>query len=145
MASYFGHLKVAEEVIYSDIDGDRFPINVFARNAEGKTPRQSSKGNLVMNKIFRKAERRSLHSIFEVKRVSEAFLLSNSHSTKKIHYLTYPTEEERQKNQVLIHFNYHSLKNQLRVIRHKHKFSVEGGSMGVNPKLKGDLVHMRTF
>lgn len=52
-----------------------YPINVYARNLEHKTPRHCTKGNMVLSKIFRKAERRYINDIFEGEKVSEQMLL----------------------------------------------------------------------
>ena len=72
LAGYSGHYKVVEEIISGSLDTlQKFPINVYARNIDGKTPRQCTKGNLVLTKIFRKAERRYLKEILEVETVGE--------------------------------------------------------------------------
>ena len=58
LAGYSGHHKVVEEILAGTVDDiRRFPINVYARNIDSKTPRQSAKGNLLLTKVFRKAEK----------------------------------------------------------------------------------------
>lgn len=85
LAGCSGHTKVIEEVLSMDR-----MINTYARNTDGRTPRQCTKGNMVLNKIFRKAERRYVNDIFKAdcEQVSEMMLLSNHLTSKKIHYLT---------------------------------------------------------
>jgi exosome complex RNA-binding protein Csl4 len=77
LAGYSGHYKIIEEILSGSLEILRkFPINVYARNIDNKTPRQCTKGNLVLGKIFKKAEKRYLKEIFEVDTVRESQLLS---------------------------------------------------------------------
>ena len=72
-----------EEVLTGTVESLRkFPINVYARNIDFKTPRQCTKGNLVLTKIFRKAEKRYLKEIFELEHLSESSLLNNHNISK---------------------------------------------------------------
>ncbi|CDW72568.1 leucine rich repeat family protein [Stylonychia lemnae] len=78
LAGYSGHYKVVEEILSGTLESIRqFPINVYARNLDFKTPRQCTKGNLVLTKIFRKAEKRYLKEIFELEWVNESQILVN--------------------------------------------------------------------
>jgi ankyrin repeat protein len=56
LSGYSGHFKVVEEILSSGNDNSKVPVNVFARNADHKTARQCTKGNLVLSKTLRKAE-----------------------------------------------------------------------------------------
>lgn len=83
LAGYSGFYKIVEEILSGTLESLRkFPINVYSRNIDCKTPRQCTKGNLVLTKIFRKAEKRYLRETFEVESVSEFSLISNSNSTR---------------------------------------------------------------
>lgn len=90
LAGYSAHYKVVEEILSGSIETLRkFPINVYARNVDFKTPRQCSKGNLVLTKIFRKAEKRYLKEIFELEQVNEALLMSSHTLARKESFKLY--------------------------------------------------------
>lgn len=76
---------MVEEILQSNA-----PVNVYARNADHKTPRHCTKGNLVLGKIIRKAEKRYLNEVFDpIEKVNECQLLGSQMNAKKLHYLTY--------------------------------------------------------
>ena len=80
LAGYSSHYKVVEEILSGSLETlKRFPINVYARNIDNRTPRQCTKGNLVLTKIFRKAEKRYLKEIFELGLLNEAEIINSRH------------------------------------------------------------------
>lgn len=79
LAGHIGHYKIVEEILSGSADQLKgFPINVYARNTDAKTPRQCTKGNLVLTKIFRKAEKRYLKEIFEMESVTEMEMIQHN-------------------------------------------------------------------
>ena len=86
LAGHIGHYKIVEEILSGSLEQlQSFPINVYARNTDTRTPRQCTKGNLVLTKIFRKAEKRYLKEIFETENAGELEMLiaSKGKPTKK--------------------------------------------------------------
>jgi len=53
-----------------------FPINVYARNTDNRTPRQCTRGGeLKLKKIFRKAEHRYLKEVLDISKIGEEEML----------------------------------------------------------------------
>ena len=84
LAGYSGHHKVVEEILDGSIEQIRnFPINVYSRNVDFKTPRQCAKGNLLLTKVFRKAEKRYLKEVFDERNPNELDLIEGHTYTKQ--------------------------------------------------------------
>ena len=96
LAGYSGHFKVVNEILTASTP--QYPINLFARNGENKTARFISKGNLSISKIIKKAENNYIKDIFEVQHVSESQLLTNHMQSKKIHFITNTTINDRKRH-----------------------------------------------
>jgi ankyrin repeat protein len=79
LAGYSGHEKVVEDILSGSLEQlSKFPINVYARTRDHKTPRQCARGNLVLTKIFRKAEKRYLKESLVIDQFTENELLVSS-------------------------------------------------------------------
>ena len=103
-AAYFGHFKIVEELLLStDLLKNHIPINLYARTADLRTPRQTTRGGeLKLKKIFRKAEQRYLKFVLDILKVKEKSLVYTQAMINKKYAGDYNGYSQMRKALVLI-------------------------------------------
>jgi hypothetical protein len=76
LAAFRGQVKIVEEILCGSImDDNSFQVNLYARTQDGETPKQVTKGNLILIKIINRYERHYSNTIFDFKEISDLELI----------------------------------------------------------------------